>query len=120
LIAGQDWDTLPITRDFDRAEKPAMKPRDLINRRKKMYFMIVGISFLAMTLVALSDKVLPPFLYKTLATVAITVFVVGILCVYFGIKCPKCHATLGLKYVYGEEILSHCPRCGIHFDGDSL
>jgi hypothetical protein len=97
-----------------------MRPRDILNRRKKLYFMIVAISFLAMILIAFSDKYLPQSLYKAISIGAVTVFVIGVLLVYFGIKCPKCKAILGLKYVYAEETLSHCPRCGIKFDEDSL
>ncbi len=82
--------------------------------------MIVAISFLTMTLVAFSDKYLPQSLYETISIGAVTVFGVGVLLVYFGIKCPKCNAILGLKFVYAEETLRHCPRCGINFDEDSL
>ncbi len=82
--------------------------------------MIVGISFLAMAIVAFSAGYLPPSLYNALSIGTVTVFVVGVLFTYFGIKCPKCNKILGLKYVYAEETLHHCPRCGIHFDEDSL
>lgn len=97
-----------------------MRPRDILNRAKKIYLMIVAISFLAMAIVAFSDKYLPQFLYKAISIGAVTVFSVGVLLVYFGIKCPKCNKILGLKFVYAEETLSHCPRCGINFDEDSL
>jgi phage FluMu protein Com len=49
-----------------------------------------------------------------------TIFAVGILLIYIGIKCPKCNKILGLKFVFAEETLIHCPRCGINFDEDSL
>lgn len=97
-----------------------MRPREVLNRRKKIYLLIVGISFFVMAIVAFFDKYFPRSLYETLSLGAITVFVVGVLLVYFGIKCPKCKAILGLKFVFAEETLGHCPRCGIKFDEDSL
>jgi hypothetical protein len=65
------------------------------------------------------DKYLPPFLFRAMAIGTVTVFTVGVLLVYWGIRCPKCKAVLGLKYVYAEETLHHCPRCGIRFDDES-
>jgi peptide subunit release factor 1 (eRF1) len=97
-----------------------MRPRDLLNRRKKVCFLIAGISFFAMAIVAFSVDYLPSSLYKTLSIGTVTVFVVGVFYTYAGIKCPKCNKILGLKFVYAEETLSHCPRCGINFDEDSL
>ncbi len=82
--------------------------------------MVVGISFLAMAIVAFSVGVLPPSLYNVLSIGTVTVFVAGVLFVYVGIKCPKCNKILGLKFVYAEETLHRCPRCGINFDEDSL
>jgi hypothetical protein len=82
--------------------------------------MIVAISFLIMAIVAFSDKYMPRSLYETISLGAVTVFAVGVLLVYLGIKCPKCKAILGLKFVFSEETLRHCPRCGIDFDEDSL
>ncbi len=97
-----------------------MRPRDLLNRRKKTCFLIVGISFLAMVIVAFSVGYLPPSLYNLLSIGSVTVFVAGVVFTYFGIKCPKCNKILGLKFVYAEETLLRCPRCGIHFDEDTL
>jgi peptide subunit release factor 1 (eRF1) len=97
-----------------------MKPRDLLNRRKKVCFFIVGISFFAMTIIAFSVNYLPPSLYKALSIGTVTVFLVGVVFVYVGITCPKCNKILGLKFVYAEETLHRCPRCGIDFDEDSL
>jgi hypothetical protein len=97
-----------------------MRPRDILNRRKKIYFIIVAISFATLAIIAFLDKEIPQELYNMVSLGAGTVFLVGVLLVYFGIKCPKCNATLGLKYVYAEETLHNCPRCGINFDEDSL
>jgi hypothetical protein len=97
-----------------------MKPRDILNQRKKVYFMIVGISFVILVIVAFLDKYLPRPLFNIISLGSGTVFVVGIVLVYIGIKCPKCNKILGLKFVYAEETLIHCPRCKINFDEDSL
>lgn len=91
-----------------------------MNYRKKIYLMIVGISFAVLTTMAFLEKYLPPSLFNIISIGSGTVFVVGILLVYMGIKCPKCNKILGLKFVYADDTLFHCPRCGIPFDEDSL
>ncbi len=96
-----------------------MKPRDALNRRKKICFAIAGSGFSALAAIAYLDKYLPQSLYKAISMGAGAVFAAGVLLLYFGIKCPKCGATLGLKYVFAEETLGRCPRCGIAFDEDS-
>jgi phage FluMu protein Com len=73
-----------------------------------------------MAIVAFSVNYLPPSLYNVLSISTVTVFAVGVIFVYLGIKCPKCNKILGLKFVYAEETLLRCPRCGILFDEDSL
>jgi xanthine/uracil/vitamin C permease (AzgA family) len=97
-----------------------MRPRDILNRRKKYYFFIVAISFAVLAIVAFIEKYLPTSLSNTITAGAGIVFLVGILLVYAGITCPKCHKILGLKYVYAEETLTRCPNCKINFDEDSL
>ena len=97
-----------------------MRPRDILNQRKKVYFMIVGVSFVILAIVAFLDKYLPISLFNIISLGSGTVFVVGIVLVYIGIKCPKCNKILGLKFVYAEETLIHCPSCGINFDENSL
>lgn len=82
--------------------------------------MITAIGFLALTVAAFTEKYLPKSLGNAMIIGAITVFVVGILLVYVGIRCPKCNKILGLKFVYAEETLINCPRCRINFDDDSL
>lgn len=98
----------------------SMRPRDEINRRKKTYFVIVGVSFLAMAALAYTETYLPESVHSFLSIGVITVFVVGVILMYVGIPCPKCNSRLGLKYVYAEETLKRCPKCGIAFDEDSL
>jgi hypothetical protein len=97
-----------------------MKPRQILNHRKKTYLLIVVVGFAVLALVGYIEKYLPKSLFEILALGSGTVFVAGILLVYWGIKCPKCGKILGLKFVYAEETLSHCPRCGVAFDEDSL
>jgi len=82
--------------------------------------MIVAISFVILAILAFLDKYLPRSLFNVITLGSGTVFAVGILLVYIGIKCPKCNKILGLKFVFAEETLIHCPRCGINFDEDSL
>jgi len=82
--------------------------------------MIVAISFVTLAILAFLDKYLPRSLFNVITLGSGTVFAVGILLVYIGIKCPKCNKILGLKFVFAEETLIHCPRCGINFDEDSL
>ena len=97
-----------------------MRPREILNQRKKVYLMIVAISFVTLAMLTFLDKYLPRSLFNVISLVSGTVFAVGILLVYIGIKCPKCNKILGLKFVFAEETLIHCPRCGINFDEDSL
>jgi hypothetical protein len=97
-----------------------MKPREMLNQRKKVYLMIVAISFVTLAMLTFLDEYLPRSLFNVILLGSGTVFAVGILLVYIGIKCPKCNKILGLKFVFAEETLIHCPRCGINFDEDSL
>jgi hypothetical protein len=97
-----------------------MRPRDILNQRKKVYLMIVAISFVTLAMVAVLDKYLPRSLFNIISLGSGTAFAVGILLVYIGIKCPKCNKILGLKFVFAEETLIHCPRCRINFDEGSL
>lgn len=97
-----------------------MTPRELLNRKKKSCLLAVGLTFLAVAAVAYSESWLPASLYAYLAAGSVTVFTVSVLYVYLGIKCPKCGKILGLKFVFAEETLTRCPRCGVDFDRDSL
>lgn len=97
-----------------------MRPRDILNQKKKTYLMVAGISFAVLTIMAFLEKYLSRSLFNAISLGSGTVFLVGVLLVYVGIKCPKCNKILGLKFVYADETLSHCPRCGINFDEDSL
>ena len=97
-----------------------MRPRDILNKRKKTYLIITAVSFVTLAMVAFLDKYIPQSLFNIVSIGSGTVFAVGILLVYIGIKCPKCNKILGLKFVFAEETLIHCPRCGINFDEDSL
>lgn len=97
-----------------------MKPREIINRKKHVYMLIAGISFAALAVLAFLEKYLQKSLFHPLALASGTIFFVAVLLLYWGIRCPGCGKILGLKFVYAEETLKRCPRCGIHFDEDSL
>ncbi len=97
-----------------------MRPRDILNRRKNVYFMVTGISFVILAIVAFLEKYLPKQLFNIVSLGSGTVFLVGVIMVYVGIKCPNCNKILGLKYVYADDTLTQCPRCRINFDEDSL
>ena len=98
----------------------ALRPRDVINRNKKTYLSIVGISFAGLVVLSFLEKHLPPSPFRIAAIATGSVFLAGVLLVYWGIRCPKCGKILGLKFVYAEETLRNCPRCGIPFDEDSM
>ena len=113
IVVGQDSSD-------DRRREGALKPREIIDRKKKTYFLIVGISFAGLFLLAFLEKQIPPSSFHAIAIATGAVFVAGVLLLYWGIRCPKCGKTLGLKFVYSEETLNRCPGCGIPFDEDSL
>lgn len=92
------------------------RPRDIINRRTRVYLTIVAVFFTILTILAFTEKYLPPTFFRIISLGAIGMFVVGILLMHVGITCPKCHAILGLALMYSREKVTHCPRCGIDFD----
>ena len=93
-----------------------MRPREVIDRRKNLYLMIVGVSFAAMILLAFLEKRIPSDLFRPISRVAIAVFVVGNLLLYVGIRCPKCRAIIGYTIVFSFEKVDQCPRCRVDFD----
>ena len=93
-----------------------MGPGEIINSPKKLYLMIVGISFTALILLAFLEKYIPSNLFKPLSYGAIAVFSVGNLLLYVGIRCPKCKAIIGYAIVFSFEKVKQCPRCRIDFD----
>ena len=95
-----------------------MRPRDILNRRKNSYLLMTAIGFGSMMLLAFLDKRLPEPVYRLVSYAAIGLFACGVVLVYVGIRCPKCKAILGLKYVFAEETLGRCSRCGIDFDAN--
>ena len=95
-----------------------MKPRDILNRGKRIYLTVAAASFAVMVILAFLERHLPPSLSRAMTVVAVAVFAVAVISVYVGIRCPKCKAILGLAFVFSEETLDKCPRCGINFDDD--
>ncbi len=104
----------------DNSRDGALRPREIIDRNKKTYFLIVGISFAGLVLLAFLEKSIPRSWFHILAIATGAAFLMGVILVYWGIRCPKCNKSLGLKFVYSEETLSRCPGCGIPFDEDSM
>lgn len=90
--------------------------RDIINRQKKIYLTLVAVSFSAMVVLAFAEKYFPPALFKTLLYGALSVFLVGNILMYIGIRCPKCKAILGYHIVFSAGKADQCPRCRMNFD----
>jgi phage FluMu protein Com len=97
-----------------------MIPRDIINKQKKIYLIIVAISFSAMTILAFTEKYMPTALFNPLLYGAISLFLVGNILMYIGIRCPKCKAILGYVIVFSAGKADQCPRCRMNFDESIL
>lgn len=97
-----------------------MIPRDIINRQKKIYLILVAASFTAMAILAFTEKYIPAATFNTLLYGAISLFIVGNILMYIGIRCPKCKAILGYVIVFSAGKADQCPRCRINFDEDIL
>jgi len=93
-----------------------MRPREIIDRRKNLYLVIVGISFAAMVLLAFLEKHIPPNVFKPILYAVIAVFITGNLLLYVGIRCPKCKAIIGYTIVFSFEKVEQCPRCRANYD----
>lgn len=93
-----------------------MRPRDVINRRKNLYLILVAVGFSLMTILAFAEKYMPAATFKTLLYGAISLFLVGNILLYVGIRCPKCKAILGYHIVFSAGKADHCPRCRVNFD----
>src|SRR3990172_12813078 len=72
-----------------RAASRMMRPREIINSRKNLYLMIVGISFTALILLAFLEKYIPSNLFKPLSYGAIAGFSFWHLPFFFLLKGPK-------------------------------
>jgi hypothetical protein len=95
-------------------------PRDMINRQKKIYLTIVAVSFSAIAILAYAEKYMPTALYNPLLYGALSLFVIGNILLYIGIRCPKCKAILGYVIVFSAGEADQCPRCRIDFDESIL
>ena len=93
-----------------------MRPRDGINRRKNLYLILVAVGFSVMTILAFAEKYMPAALFRTLLYGAISLFLVGNILLYIGIRCPKCKAILGYHIMFSAGKADHCPRCRVNFD----
>jgi len=97
-----------------------MIPRDIINKKKKVYLTLVAVGFSALAILAFAEKYMPTALFKTFLYGAISLFVVGNILMYIGIRCPKCKAILGYHIVFSAGKADQCPRCRMNFDESIL
>jgi phage FluMu protein Com len=93
-----------------------MKPRDRINRLKKLYLTLVAVGFAALGILAYAEKYVATELFKTLLYSALSLLVVGNILMYIGIRCPKCKAILGYIIVFSAGKAHQCPHCRLNFD----
>ena len=97
-----------------------MIPRDIINRQKNIYLTLVAVSFSAMAILAFTEKYMATALFNALLYSALSLFLVGNILMYIGIRCPKCKAILGYHIVFSAGKVDQCPRCRINFDESIL
>ncbi len=93
-----------------------MKPRDRINRRKKLYLTLVVVGFLALGILAYAEKYMATGLFKILLYCALSLFLAGNILMYLGIRCPKCKSILGYIIVFSAGKAHQCPHCRLEFD----
>ena len=97
-----------------------MRPRDKINKQKKIYLILVAIGFTAMTVLAFTEKYIPAMIFKPILYSALALFGVGNILLYIGIRCPKCNAIIGYAIVFSAGKADQCPRCRFMFDENIL
>ena len=97
-----------------------MIPRDIINRRKNIYLTLVAGGFSAMVVLAFAEKYMSTELFKIFLYSAISLFLVGNILLYIGIRCPKCKAMLGYIIVFSSGKVDQCPRCRMNLDESIL
>lgn len=97
-----------------------MIPRDIINRQKKIYLTMVAIGFAVMAILAFIEKYMPDALFNALLYGSISLFIVGNILMYIGIRCPKCNGIIGYAIVFSAKKVDQCPRCRINFDESIL
>jgi len=93
-----------------------MRARELLDKRKNMYLTLVAIGFVIMLVLAFTEKYIPIQLFKAILYGAISLFLVGNILLYIGIRCPKCKAILGYHIVFSAGQADQCPRCRSSFD----
>ena len=93
-----------------------MKPRDRINSLKKLYLTLVAVGFAALGILAYAEKYMSPELFKSLLYSSLSLFLVGNILMYLGIRCPKCKAILGYIIVFSAGKAHQCPHCRLNFD----
>ena len=97
-----------------------MKPRDRINRRKNLYLTLVAVGFSVMILLAYTEKYMTPAFFKPLLYGSLSLFLIGNILMYIGIRCPKCKAILGYHIVFSAGKAYQCPHCRMNFDEEMV
>ena len=97
-----------------------MRPRDIINKQKKIYLTLVAVGFAVMTVLAFAEKYIPAMIFRPILYCALALFGVGNILLYIGIRCPKCNSILGYVIVFSAEKVDQCPRCRVMFDENIL
>ena len=97
-----------------------MRPRDKINKQKKIYLILVAIGFTAMTVLAFAEKYMPAMIFQPILYSALALFGVGNILLYVGIRCPKCNSIVGYAVVFSAGKVDQCPRCRVIFDENIL
>ena len=88
----------------------------MINRRKNIYLILVAVGFSVLVILAFTEKYMPAELFKAFLYGALSVFIVGNILMYIGIRCPKCKSMLGYHIVFSAGKAYQCPRCRMNFD----
>ena len=95
-----------------------MRPKDKINKRKNLYLILVAIGFAALIVLAFIEKYLQPMMFKSILYGALTLFSVGNILLYIGIRCPKCNSIIGYTVVFSAGEADQCPRCRVMWNED--
>lgn len=91
-------------------------PRGIIKKQMNIYLFLVAIGFSVMVVLAFIERYMQNWLFKLILYSAISLFIVGNILLYVGIRCPKCKAILGYVIVFSAGKADQCPRCRMNFD----
>ena len=92
-----------------------MRPRDGINRLKNLYLILVAVGFSVMAVLAFAEKYMPVQLFKILLYGSVSLFLIGNILLYIGIRCPKCKAIIGISHRVFRRESQSVPSLQIQF-----